>query len=889
MKKFILNFLIKMSEYFGKYNRPKEEIKEINKFIKLFNKSLKEYNSKNYDIALSGFISSYEIIIDIFDTLPKVITLNFIIKLFFRNKKYNECYSYIKNMKQCIPILIEEKREYYIKYYPKIFLYEFILDFIHENLDQSILHITDFITFLKNDNILSLEEKINFFFVFLKNFIKLGENIHSRNFLFFKEQYFSMIIEEKINKKFENMNMKTEKKISTGFVSYYKCFMNSKLKDSIFEKLDNLYYSYKYGITNDKIINFLNRNIDPYVQSDEKNTLISKFENYLIITKINLKKKFNMSMNQLIFEQKRRIKYFNSIFLNIVGAFNQIFKNYYTSNEVILKPLKKSNSMSYIFNKQDILLMEQKIMNKKRTLNKETISRNPIEKQKKIINKNKSLTLRNLKKDFKVPPPDSMNLKLNKKKINDKLLFFSNIKYKTIFNRSYRVSKIVNTKSYNSNVSTNGIKDKKNIFSIVNHTKDIKELLFKKRNMQYNKLLYRRFNYFLISKFVEIYENFFNEINGKNNNINNKDKKNNHIFEDNIINLNISNCIKENSLYISNGDIKQDYFHNNCFIFKKFMLINNFYLFGLCESKGKSNEKIPKMLSILFPTYLNYLIIEYLLSKDNKDLEALILQLFKFEELAKNIKNKYLLSYLNDKFEINFRNIYSLFGDINLISNFFYESLFYIIKEFNQKYKYELIQSDLSLCSTIIVGKIIYLINIGNNSNALICYKNSNSYTDEEWGYRVLSSIKINKVIKKLSLVNNNDLNSSKEISKENINEPFIFKLNNKESLIIDSTNIKNGTIFEQQTIKYEINSNDKFIIIASFGFWKYMDLDETVNIIAEYYNKDMASDQVAKLIVEIAENKCFEEKKKKHNLYTQQGNVEYNDITCIIIYLDAK
>ena len=181
------------------------------------------------------------------------------------------------------------------------------------------------------------------------------------------------------------------------------------------------------------------------------------------------------------------------------------------------------------------------------------------------------------------------------------------------------------------------------------------------------------------------------------------------------------------------------------------------------------------------------------------------------------------------------------------------------------------------------------MINIGNNSNALICYKNSNSYTDEEWGYRVLSSIKINKVIKKLSLVNNNDLNSSKEISKENINEPFIFKLNNKESLIIDSTNIKNGTSFEQQTIKYEINSNDKFIIIASFGFWKYMDLDETVNIIAEYYNKDMASDQVAKLIVEIAENKCFEEKKKKHNLYTQQGNVEYNDITCIIIYLDAK
>ena len=72
-----------MSEYFGNYNRPKEEIKEINKFIKLFNKSIKEYDSKNYENALSGFISSYEIIKDIFDTLPKVITLKFIIKIFF--------------------------------------------------------------------------------------------------------------------------------------------------------------------------------------------------------------------------------------------------------------------------------------------------------------------------------------------------------------------------------------------------------------------------------------------------------------------------------------------------------------------------------------------------------------------------------------------------------------------------------------------------------------------------------------------------------------------------------------------------------------------------------------------------------------------------------------
>ena len=872
-----------MSEYFGNYNRPKEEIKEIKKFINLFNKSKKEYNLKKYEMALSGFISSYEIVIEIFDTLPKVVTLNFIIKILLRKGKYNECYSYIENIKQCIPYLIQERKEYYIKYYPKIFLYEFILDFIHEKLDQSILHITDFITYLKNDNILTLEEKVNFFFNFLKNFIKLGENTHSRNFLFFKEQYFSMVIEEKIKKKSDTISAKGEKKISHGFVNYYKSFMNFKLKDTIFEKLDNLYYSYKYGLYNDKIINFLNRNMEIYVQSGEKNKLINNLENYLLITKTDLKKKFNMNMNQLIYEQKIRIKCFNSVFLNMVGAFNKIFKKYYASNEVILNPLKNSNSMSYILTKKDILSMEEKIINKKKIIKQDIISRNLNEKLKKVINKN--FTLANFKKDIKVPPLVSIRLKSNKKKIINKPLFFSNTKYKTIFCRSYRVSKVLNTRSYISNISQDVNDDKKNNIPFINNINK-KEALLKKKNAHYNELLYRRFNYFILSKFAEIYETFFYQINKKKN-INNN-KKTFYIFEDNLLDLHIANLIKENSLYIINGDINPDCFHNSCFIFKKFMLIKNFYLFGLCESKGKSNEQISKMLSILFPTYLNYLIIEYLLSKENKDFEALILHLFKFEELAKNIKNKFLLSYLNEKFKINFRNMYSISGDINLVSNFFYESFFYIIKEFVQKYKYAVVQSNLSLCSIVIIGKILYLINIGNNSQAFICYKNSNYNPDEHWAYRSFSSIKINKLIKTISLVNNNDINASKEISKENNNESFIFKLSNNESLILDSTKIKKGIFFEQQVIRYDINSNDRFIIIASDGFWKYMNIDETINIIGDYYYNDMTSEQVAKLVTEIAQDKCFEEKKRNNNTYNELGSNEYDDISCIIIYLNS-
>ena len=871
-----------MSEYFGNYKRPKEEIKEIKRFITIFNKSKKEYKLKNYDTALSNFISSYNILLDIFDISPKVITLSYIIKILFRQNQYKECYSYIENIKQFAPYLIEEKKEYFVKYYPKVFLYEFILDFIHEKLDESILHITELISYLKNDTILTLEEKVKFYFIFLKNFIKLGENVHSRNFLFFKEQYFSMIVEEKINKKYEKPSIGVEKKISNSFVTYYKTYMNSKLKESIFEKLDKLYYTYKYGIFNDKIISFLNRNIEPYVQSGEKKTLIKKLENYLSITKIDLNQEFKMDMNQLIYEQKIRIKCFNSTFLNIVGGFNQIFRNYYTNNYIVLQPLKKSNSTNYLLDKKDIQFMNEKIVQNKTIINYVENSRKINEKRKKKLNKN--LTIPNFNNEIKVPPPSSLGLKLNKNKNNSKLLFFSGAKYKTIFNRSYRVSKIVNTKSYNSNIKNSSNINKKIIFPVVNQ----KRFLLKKEDIFYHKLFYRRINYFLISKFVEIYESFFYQKNERKNTVDKKEKTK-YILEDSLLDLNIINSIKEISFKTLNGDIEQDIFHNSFFIFKRFILINNFYLLGICESKGKFSDKISKTLSILFPAFLNYLIIEYFLSKEKKDFESLILQLIKLEELTNNIKGKFLLSYLYEKLKINFRNFSSLSNDLNLISNFVYESLFYIIKEFIQKYKYELNQSSINLCSVIILGKILYLINVGNNTEALICNKSSEYNSNNEWTYQSLSSFKTNKINKKIYLVNNIEIiNTSKEISKENNNDILSFKLNDKKSLLFDTINNEKGIYFEEHIVKYNLNINDRFIIIASFGFWKYMNNEETVDIIGKYYDNGMTSEQAAKLLIEIAENKCLEEYKQKPSFYNGKENNEFDDISCIIIYLNA-
>ena len=79
-----------MSEFFGNYKRPKAELIIIDKFIQLFNQSRKEYKSKNYQKALSGFKLEYEMLKDIWDIHPKIELLYLIVKCKFKLNDYKE-------------------------------------------------------------------------------------------------------------------------------------------------------------------------------------------------------------------------------------------------------------------------------------------------------------------------------------------------------------------------------------------------------------------------------------------------------------------------------------------------------------------------------------------------------------------------------------------------------------------------------------------------------------------------------------------------------------------------------------------------------------------------------------------------------------------------------
>ena len=76
------------------------------------------------------------------------------------------------------------------------------------------------------------------------------------------------------------------------------------------------------------------------------------------------------------------------------------------------------------------------------------------------------------------------------------------------------------------------------------------------------------------------------------------------------------------------------------------------------------------------------------------------------------------------------------------------------------------------------------------------------------------------------------------------------------------------GVTFEPEIFKYELDINDKVIIIGSDGFWAYMNNDEVINLIGEYYNDGIKSEEASIKMVENAKNKWIEENKKNPSLF---------------------
>ena len=83
------------------------------------------------------------------------------------------------------------------------------------------------------------------------------------------------------------------------------------------------------------------------------------------------------------------------------------------------------------------------------------------------------------------------------------------------------------------------------------------------------------------------------------------------------------------------------------------------------------------------------------------------------------------------------------------------------------------------------------------------------------------------------------------------------------------------GVISEPEIFKFNYKGNEKFIIVASDGIWKYIDSEECVNIMKEYYENNM--DAIGGLNTLVKE--AFKRWKNEEEIV--------DDITVIVVFFE--
>jgi hypothetical protein len=264
----------------------------------------------------------------------------------------------------------------------------------------------DMIKYLSKNKNLSLEYKIAYFFEYLKSFLKIVGIKKSTKFNLFKQDYESMVITENnnnINNSSPNNNdmIKPVKKIKKRILDKYKSLMNSELRNNLYEMIDKEFYYVKFGKIDDRVMIFLQKNMNIYVRENNKIKLFERFNSFLDLGRINLKKEYNMTMTEIIHIQKRRIEKFDVLFSNLCGAFNHIFKDYFV-NDINEDDI----SFSQIINEKNKMRLSLSLKELKKQINM-AISLSTSSKKDKIEeNKKFSLTSfnYNIISNIRIPP-----------------------------------------------------------------------------------------------------------------------------------------------------------------------------------------------------------------------------------------------------------------------------------------------------------------------------------------------------------------------------------------------------------------------------------------------------------------------------------------------------
>ena len=949
-----------MAVLFGDYKRPNAEKKVIEKYIKIYENSKNLYKNKKYLEALEGFKNAYQLLLDIWDQYPKIITLYLMMKSSFYTKQYDNCEKILEHLNSMLEYIPKDKNDIFIKIKAKILIYQLILFFINDDIDNSIDSIIGLIKYLTNHPTFNLEDKSKFFWAYIKSFLKITGITNSNKFLLLKEGYDSMIVEQiNINNNDENKeDIKPEKKVNRFMMETYKNFMNSKLRSIIYELLDKEFYFVKYGKTNDKVMMFLHKNINIFVRDNNKERLMELFHTFLVLNKTNLKKEYHMTLDELVFEQKRRIEAFDRIFSNLVGAFNHIFRPYFAQElpNLTKKMRKKSGVKNFKININELKdLIKIRIQSPGKENEDESV-------EEKAKNKNKKVNFKNLKfnkiknkdedksndlnlhfiKEIKIPPNTEImdrqilldNNTTRKNYIRNNLKLQLNQKFGGTINNFTRNKgsqyylKLPNIITERNNLNlkdgkTESINKNKNLSHRNYH---LKAYLKKKKTEtdlentsryidKKNNFKIRNINNYLITKIIENFLLVYNIEHGV--------ASEQHIDlslvyprKKDIFDFNIPNFIKAYSSISIKGSRAEN--QDNYFYYNNYFLIKNFTLFGVCDGHGKNGKEVSQLISILFPSYLFYILLDDNLIERKLDINKKMLKLIKIEESPDDIKNMFLLRYFFNKFEIDFSYISLITGNQNLFFNQIYESLYYSQKELKQRYEIEINNSGTTLCSGFIYGNILYLINIGDSRAILGTYFNITN----KWKSKQLSiDHKPNNPDENKRIVSyNGRVDKFKNEFGEEYGVYRIFERDNESTYpgltisrsIGDEDAQKLGVIYEPEIFKYELKIQDKILIITSDGLLEYLSNDEIINIVGNCYCNDIKCEEASNILIEKVKEKVINKNKNdlkktssEYNKNKDEENLNDNNkekkekkeeikkhldnITCIVIYLNIK
>ncbi len=159
-------------------------------------------------------------------------------KGYFYTRQYDSCRNIMDILEPLLEYIPKTKFDLFIKLKSKIMIYQLILEFIYNHLDESFDAVIGMIKYLSQNDIFTLEEKTKFFWKYIKGFLKITGITKGNKFMILKEGFDSMIVEQILinddNQSNKNENTKPSKKINRNMIEIYKNFMNSKLRSIVY-------------------------------------------------------------------------------------------------------------------------------------------------------------------------------------------------------------------------------------------------------------------------------------------------------------------------------------------------------------------------------------------------------------------------------------------------------------------------------------------------------------------------------------------------------------------------------------------------------------------------------------------------------------------------------